>query len=205
VPNFVSEPTNGHDAPLTADLISIGTLERRKNHQYLLHVLARTKAMGHSYRLTLVGEGPLRGKLIALARALGISEQIDFAGYVPAAAALIRRHRLYVHAARMETLGIALIEALAAARPVCAAPVGGVPEVITDGVEGKFWDLEDPEGGARAVIAILSDEGLYARMSAAARARYEADFATEIVAPRLLQALGRGVRVTEPAGGRVSR
>ena len=145
--------------------------------------------MGYPYRLTLVGDGPLKKELETLASRLGLARHVKFAGYVPAAAKLLPRYKAYVHAARMESLGIILLEALASRRPVLAAPLGGIPEVFSDGIEGFSWDLDNPLQAARHLIRLLEDEALYERMSGAAYARYETCFMPPVVGPRLLEAV----------------
>ena len=80
-------------------------------------------------------------------------------------------------------------QVLAAGKPVCAGAVGGIPEVITDGVEGVHWKLNDPVGAAHALVRLLSDAALYERMSHAARARHRQHFSLDVVGPRLWGAI----------------
>jgi glycosyltransferase involved in cell wall biosynthesis len=191
VPNAIYAPPVHRTARCSdgGDLISIGGLEPRKNHEFLIRVLAAARARGSIYTLTIVGDGPLRSSLQRLADSLGVSSQVTFAGAIPDAAPLIARHRVYVHAARMENLCIVIIEALAAGRPVFAAPVGGVPELFRDGVEGRMWHLSDPERAADALISVLDNPKVYGAMSEAARRRYEAAFTPEATQPRLFAAI----------------
>lgn len=189
IPNFVPAGTRdeaARDVP-AGDLISVGTLDVRKNHAFLLEVLAVCHRLGRRYRLTIVGEGPLRSRLRALAEELGVAGHVALPGYVRDAASLMPRHRAYVHAATMENCPIALLEAMAAGCPVFAPPVGGIPEVLADGVEGRFWSLDDPEGAAAALIEVLEAPARLEAAAAAARRRYEREFTPESVAPRLLR------------------
>jgi glycosyltransferase involved in cell wall biosynthesis len=145
--------------------------------------------MGRRYRLSIIGEGALRKPLTSLITELGLGGHVSLAGYVPDAARLLLRHRVYVHAARMENCCLSVLEAFAAGKPVLAAPSGGIPEQLTHGVEGFYWDLDDPEGAARLLIRVLDDAALYERFSLAARARYQQQFAPDVVAPRLLRVI----------------
>jgi glycosyltransferase involved in cell wall biosynthesis len=202
VSNFVREPARPASASPTAphgDLISIGTLESRKNYEFLLHVVANSHALGFPCRLTIVGDGPDKHRLQKLARNLHIAEHVTFAGYVRNAATLLSRHAVYVHAARLENLPMVILEALAAGKPVCAAAVGGIPEVITDGEEGFYWKLDDPAAAARRLVRLLSDPDLYARMSLAARARHRHHFSVDVLGPRLWHAIVGCDPVEEPA------
>lgn len=189
VPNFVPAPAAAPDAPLRGELISIGTLEPRKNQGFLLDVLAHAHARGYRYRLTLAGDGPLRGALQAKTRALGLEPFVTFSGTLPDAASALAHHLVYVHAARMENLPLVLIEALAAGRPVVAAPVGGVPEVYGHGVEGFYWSPDDPKAAAGALIALLEDGALYRRLATAAKARHAQHFSVGAVQDKLLAAI----------------
>jgi glycosyltransferase involved in cell wall biosynthesis len=188
IPNFVAAP-NRVRTEIERDLISIGTLETRKNQTYLLHVVAACKKDGHRYTLTLCGDGPDRQMLERLAAELDIKDQVEFRGFVPNARNFIASHRMYVHSAVMESFGIALLEALAYAKPVAAGAVGGIPEVFSNGIEGIHWPLDDAETGARMLISILEDESNYARMSCAALETYERKFPSSVVAERLRQFL----------------
>jgi glycosyltransferase involved in cell wall biosynthesis len=199
IPNSVVPPPSLRGTPVSGELITIGTLEPRKNQEFLLRVVASAHAMGARYRLTVVGDGTLRGRLTALAKQLGIAGHVSFRGAVHNGAALLCEHLVYVHGARMENLPIAIIEALSVGKPVLAAPVGGVPEVFRDGIEGIYWNLDDPEGAARRLIGVLEDPVLYQRLSQAARERYARCFAPEVVMDQLIPAvLGNGGATTRP-------
>jgi glycosyltransferase involved in cell wall biosynthesis len=192
IPNMVAAPPA--PAPLAGgetptDLISIGTLEPRKNQGYLLEVLAAARRLGHRYSLTLVGDGPSRAAWEARAAALGVAGQVRFMGYQPHAAARLQHHRAYVHAARMESFGIVLVEAMAAGLPVLATPVGGAAEVLRDTVEGRYWPLDDARQAALMLIDTLEDEPRRQAMGRAARQGYETRFSPAVLGQRWLAAV----------------
>ena len=177
IPNFPGEPKAAPvEETLSGDLIAIGTLEPRKNQQFLLRVIATCNKFGSRYMLTIVGDGPDRNQLERLAQELAIGEQVQFLGFRRNAASLIPAHSAVAHAALLENLPITLVEALAYGKPVIAAPVGGIPEVFFDGIEGRYWDLADVDGAARIVIATLSDTLLLQKMGDAAKATYQSKF-----------------------------
>jgi glycosyltransferase involved in cell wall biosynthesis len=78
-----------------------------------------------------------------------------------------------------------LIEAMSAGLPILAAPVGGVPEILNDGVEGFYWPLEDVHTGADRLIMVLENPQLHHCMATAALRRFAQDFETDRIATRL--------------------
>lgn len=184
-PNFVRVGTP-HAVVPERDLVTLGSLEPRKNHGFLLEVLAVAARRGHRYTLTVVGDGPDRPTLERRARSLGVDDLVDFAGFSADPRAQLRRHRLYCHTARMESFGIALIEAMAEGLPVVAAPVGGIPEIIRPGVNGELWPLDDAERAADVLVGMLSDAGRLTALGQAAREDARTRFSGAQVAPRLL-------------------
>jgi len=203
VPNFVADPGEptvlasiggaaaGHGEAFDADLISIGTLEPRKNQAAQLEIVAAAHRAGRPLTLTIVGDGPDRQKLEARAAELGIAGAVRFAGYVADAARLLPRHRALLHTAHIENLPIAPIEALAAGRPVLAVPAGGTAELFDDGIEGLALPADDAEAAARRIVELVVDPARVAAMGKAARARYVARHASNQVARQLIDFLDR--------------
>lgn len=176
-------------AHVPGDMIAIGTLEARKNQGFLLRVLAECNAMGKRYSLTVVGDGPDRATLVEQVAKLDLSGQVHFLGYQPDAARLIPGHKVFVHASRMESQGIVLLEALRAAVPVLAAPVGGIPEVFNDGDEGNYLNLADPHDAAEKLISILEDQHKWQCMSICARETYTSRFHPDLLGKRWINTL----------------
>lgn len=177
--NFTDDPVEfSLPAAGDRDLIAIGTLEPRKNQSFLLNVLAECRRLGRNYTLTLAGAGPDRASLEKHSRSLGLEAQVLFLGFHRRGAALIPRHRVLVHAAKSENCPLIIAEALAHGRPIMAAPVGGIPEMFRDRIEGRYWDLEHPAAAAAALIELLDHGAGYASAAAAARRRYDDAFAT---------------------------
>jgi glycosyltransferase involved in cell wall biosynthesis len=188
IPNCVDIVPRPAAEPV-ADLVTVGALEPRKNHGYLLEVLAMAAERGHRYTLTVIGHGPDRAALERRAADLGVRGQVRFAGYQPDPRPLVARHRVYCHVSRMDNLPIALIEAMAEGLPVVAAPVGGIPELVRDGVDGEQWPLDDAGEAAGRLVALLSDPPRLAAQASSARRRAETHFSTDVQAPRLLDFL----------------
>lgn len=121
-------------------------------------------------RLLLVGDGPDRAACEQLAQSLGIAPNIRFLGHRDDVPELLAASDLVVMPSQSEGLGLAAIEALAGGRPVVAYAVGGLPEVVTDGVTGRCVPAGDEPAFAAAVIALLRDRDLLQRYGVAAAA-----------------------------------
>ncbi|GAA0606210.1 glycosyltransferase family 4 protein [Kribbella sandramycini] len=190
VPNPVAPSQDRGLTTPRADLITVGRLDSRKNHRYLLDILAAAASRGHRYTLSVVGDGGDRAALEAHAAELGLADQVTFLGYRPDARRLMREHRLYCHTSKTESFGIVLVEAMAEGVPVLAAPVGGVPEVLRSGTDGLFWPLENAEAAADVLIGLMVDEPERDRMAAAAVQHAQTCFSTEAAGRQLLEFVG---------------
>lgn len=128
-------------------------LEEQKGHAVLLDALARVKERGLDFIVVLAGEGSLRADLERRAAAAGLGERVRFAGEVEAVGPLLLAADACVLPSLWEGMPLTLLEALTRGRPVAASHVGGVPDVIEDGVTGRLV----PAGDAAALAAVLED------------------------------------------------
>ena len=149
-------------------------------------VLAAQPAM----RLLIVGDGPQRVELEALARQLGISVHCEFAGAVPHADVPQWLHKLDVYAAPSrldsESFGVAVIEAGACGLPVVVSDAGGLPEVVLDGVTGLVVPRDDVPALQAALKRLVLDAGLRARMGVAARAHVAREYEWDACVDRMV-------------------
>lgn len=153
----------------------IGRLVPIKDHPTLFEAVRRTPGA----HLAVVGDGERRRELEELARTLGTADRVHFAGWwsdVPAALADLDVVAL---SSRNEGTPVALVEALAAGRPVVATDVGGVRSVVRDGVSGILVPPDDPSRLAAALGTLVRDPELRSRMGAAGRADVPARFGQE--------------------------
>jgi glycosyltransferase involved in cell wall biosynthesis len=111
--------------------------------------------------LLVLGEGPERTRLEALARELGVDDRVVMPGRVGDVASLYRRCDALVHPARWEGFGLAMLEAMLAGKPVVAANAGSAPELVVDGMTGFLFPPDDAPALARDVSQVLGDPGLY--------------------------------------------
>ena len=187
--NFVEPLHLEPDPEALRDLVTVGNLDLVKNHRFLLKVLAEAKRAGRSLTLDVFGEGPCRKDLLQLTHSLGLEEQVRFRGFRPDVRDFLPGYRAYVHASYSESLPLAIIEAMAAGLPIVAGDTGGISELCDDGVEARFWPLDDPAQAAAALIGLLDVEPTRLKVATAASERFRRDFAADVIAPRLLSFL----------------
>ncbi len=120
--------------------------------------------------LVMVGDGPERTSAEQEARELGVQDDTYFLGKIDVVAPLLASADLFLLPSQSESFGLSALEALACGVPVVASRVGGLPEVVSDGVTGVLRDVGDVDGMAAASIDILGDRARWERMSAAAAA-----------------------------------
>jgi N-acetyl-alpha-D-glucosaminyl L-malate synthase BshA len=142
---------------------------------------ARRRAPAH---LLMVGDGPDRGLAEHLARDLGVYQHVTFLGKQDHVERLLPLAHVLLMPSELESFGLAALEAMACGVPPVATRVGGVPELITDGVDGYLEAVGDIEAQAARVAALLTDEKLHRTMSRAARQTAGERFCTERIIPR---------------------
>ena len=166
-------------------LAVIGRLHPVKGHRAVLAMLPAIVRSCPRAQLLVIGDGPERAACEALARELGLCGHVRFLGKRADVPRLLSAIDLVLMPSQSEGLGLAAIEALAAARPVIAFAVGGLPEVVVDGLNGRLIPAGDGEAFSKAVIETLHDPDRrlsYAR-GAAASAR---SFGVEAHVQRLI-------------------
>lgn len=169
------------------NILFLGRLEKRKGVAYLLRAFPLVKRRFPHVRLIIAGEGRLREGYERTVRKSGLTDVV-FTGFVDDDL----RSRLYrtadvccFPATGNESQGYVLLEAMASSRPIVASNIEGFASVITHGVEGLLTIPRDPEAIAAALLRLLGDEGLRARMGRAGRSRAE-QYSWERVAQRVL-------------------
>jgi glycosyltransferase involved in cell wall biosynthesis len=148
-------------------VLFLGRFTLQKGADTLLRALA---LLPEDVVAVMVGGGPLEGRLRSLARRLGVAERTRFVGVVARRELprLYRASRALAVPSNMEPLGIVAIEAMACGLPVVASAVGGLPELVDEGV-GRLVPPHDPAALARALGEVLDDEALARRLGARGR------------------------------------
>lgn len=160
------------------ELVSVGRLTRDKGHATLIRALRELVEGGLEARLEIVGEGPDRDALEALAERQGVGRRVTFAGgrEHQDVVATLREKDLFVVASRAESFGLAVVEAMAVGLPVVATSVGGLPEVVVDGETGILVDPRDPTALALALRKMAADPLSRRRMGARGAERVREKF-----------------------------
>ncbi len=177
-----------------AEVVCVAQLGPTKGIDVLLEAAARLEQEGVVWGgLAIVGDGPLRVRLEALAARLGLADRVRFAGRasregvrdVLAAASVFALPCVELPGGRHDGLPVALLEAMATGLPVVTTPVGGIPEAVESGRNGWLVRPGDAGALARRLRGLLSDPDARERMGAAARATVLERFRAEDSAARL--------------------
>lgn len=164
--------------PAEDRLVCVGRFFPSKGQDVLLQALARLQSRHPQICLELIGEGPAKPACQELAKQLGVLERCRFLGRIPHAEVLrqMRSATAVVSPSRSEAFGLVNIEALAVSAPLVASAVGGIPEIIRDGIEGYLVPPDEPVQLAKKLDGLLSDARLRAQFGARARARFLSTF-----------------------------
>jgi glycosyltransferase involved in cell wall biosynthesis len=147
----------------------VARLEPEKGHRHLIDAMpAILRAVPETW-LAVVGEGSEADALRSQAESLGVSERVIFTGRRDDVSALTADLTVAVLPSLREAQGISLLEAMARRVPVVASDVGGIPEVVTDGVDGRLVPPGDAATLAEAVVQLLRDPDLRRRLGEAGR------------------------------------
>jgi len=195
VPNGVEVSTFAGPRRYEADvprLLFVGKMGYLKGEADLLCALARVRSGGAAplpFRLDLVGQ--LSPDIRARIDATGLSAQVDHLGPVPLQARrrFFERADVFVLPTYAEGTPIAVLEAMAAGLPVITTPVGGIPELIEDGVDGLLVPPGDDEALASRLALLLGDAALRRRLGERARRR-----ALDFDWPHFVARLGTALR-----------
>ncbi len=134
--------------------------------------------------LIMAGDGPDRGPAERLARDLGIGQQVRFLGKQDHMERLIPRMHVLHLPSEMEAFGLAALEAMACGVPPVATLTGGVPDLITDGVDGYMEPVADIARQAERLAELLMDDSLRDRLSEAARQTALTRFCSDLIIPQ---------------------
>jgi len=167
-------------------IATVGVLRKEKGHRFLVEALQILAAKALRPKVLIVGPDRLAGAIHQQVRHCGLSGQVIMTGELPHAEALAitAAADLFVTASLSEGLGIAAAEAMDLGLPVVATDVGGLRDLIEDGVSGLLVPAADAGAVAKSIERLMNDSLLRAHLAQAAQARIAANFSPEIVASR---------------------
>lgn len=154
--------------------LSVGRLDPPKAHALLLRAFAALPQPGG--HLLLIGKGPLRGELEALAESLGVTARVRFADSVPSVAPYLALADAFVFPSRLEGLPVALLEAMCAGRPCIASDIPPHREVVEDGRTALLFPRDSEAGLGAAMSRLGDDAALRRQIGDSARAFAEREF-----------------------------
>jgi glycosyltransferase involved in cell wall biosynthesis len=187
VPNYVRIP-NAATAiqKSTLTLLFLGLIGQRKGVFDLLQAFAGARARHANLRLVIAGDGQL-AQAAKMARELQIADGVTFAGWVDGSAktALLETADIYLLPSHNEGLPVSVLEAMAYRLPVITTSVGGIPELMTDGVEGRLITPGDLLALERAICELARDFALRRRFGQAGYERVSNHYSETVVLPLL--------------------
>ena len=160
----------------------VARLSREKGVDVLVDAFALLASKHSDCRLTIVGDGPERPALEEQVRVAGLSNRVDFLGFHPRVSTLLPAFDLFVLPSRSEGIPLALLEAMGAGKACVATRVGGVPEVIADGITGVLVPPEDPVALSDAMHRLLIDPESRASLGAAAHTHVMREWSEDAMA-----------------------
>lgn len=179
----------GGHRPRPRHIVCVARLVPVKNLGLLLEACARLRARGVDFHCVIVGEGPCREELLAARSRLHLESVVELTGAAEQAevCAWWQRASVALLTSEREGMPVCLMEAAACGVPAVATAVGGVPELIEDGVTGLLAPAGDAHALADRMERLLLDPWLAARLGAAARRRAESCYGVTGQVSRLLR------------------
>ncbi|RKY36127.1 MAG: hypothetical protein DRP78_04420 [Candidatus Omnitrophota bacterium] len=168
-------------------VINISNLLAVKNHSSFLHAAANVLKQMPNVKFLLVGSGPLRNVLEKEADGLEISKNILFMGWRSDIIELLNISDLMAMSSSYETFCISAAEAMAAEKPVVLTNVGGVGELVENGITGILVTLNDSKEMAKQILRLLKNKKLAAQMGRAGRKRIKDNFSLKVMVKNTTQ------------------
>ena len=158
---------------------NVGALVAHKAQHHLIDAAVMVVKQVPDARFVVLGEGELRAPLEEQIRLRHLERHVFLAGFRPDVMQLVKDFDIFALSSVQEGMCTSLVDAMAASKPAVATAVGGIPEVLADGETGYLVPPRDDKAMADRLVRLLKDEGLRARMGAAALARARRYFTVE--------------------------
>ena len=185
--NGIPIPSRPRRTAWKYDIIFVGRLTAAKGLDILLRAISELKPNALVKRVAIVGQGPLLPFLTAEARRLEIDDIVHFLGARDDVNELLTQSEVFILPSRWEGLPLSLLEAMASGLPVIATNVGGIPEVIVDGVNGILVPPSSTGSLAEAIARLLSNRRLALNLGQRARRHIEQHYSLESYSENVLE------------------
>ncbi|SOD41914.1 Glycosyltransferase involved in cell wall bisynthesis [Nitrosovibrio sp. Nv4] len=179
------ERASKHDSCKPPLILFLGQVGKRKGAFDLIRAVSLLTV---NFKMVIAGDGELK-LARALSEELGVSEKIQFTGWLERAEKdeLLARAAIFVLPSYDEAMPMALLEAMSWSVPVVTTPVGGIPEVVTEGQEGLLVNPGDIPGLIRALERLLGAPSLRRMLGQKGRHKIELEYSMEVLRPQLEQ------------------
>jgi glycosyltransferase involved in cell wall biosynthesis len=165
-----------HQAPVVGN---VAALVPHKGQRHLIEAAAIVVKEIPDARFVIAGEGELRPALERQIKEHRLEKHVFLAGFRPDILSVHKAFDVFVMSSVTEGLGTSLLDAMACGKPIVATTAGGMPEVVVNGRTGLLVPPRDHEAMAGAIVRLLRDEALRARMGEAGEARVREQFSSE--------------------------
>ncbi len=143
---------------------TVGSFNPAKDTTTLIHAFSRIVAKWPKSKLVLIGAGPLKRDLTNLVKKLKVEDRVVFAGTIDNILPAMKTFNLFVLPSLSEAFGITLLEAMRAEVPIVASRVGGIPEIITNNLNGILVEPRQPKKLSAAILNLINDKRLQRKL-----------------------------------------
>lgn len=166
-------------------IVTAGRLSPEKGHRFLVEAIPKIHSENHDTFFVFCGDGPMTEKIIEQAKSLGALDRCRFVGFRRDLAEIFSVMDLMVLPSLSEGLPNVVLEAFAASKPVVASNIGGVPEVVEEGINGYLVPPGRPQPLAEAILKMLCDPAKMQSMGSAGYERVRREFTFEAQTEKL--------------------
>lgn len=159
-------------------IANISAIAPHKDYETFLNTVRRVADCRDDCHFLIVGEGSLRESMQDLATKLNLNNRVTFTGFRTDVPKIFRELTLFLITSDTEGLGTTVIDAMYNGIPVVATRAGGIPELVTDGIEGSLCNVGDADCLARRLKTLLDSDELLSRAAASAKLKAK-DFTYE--------------------------
>ena len=164
---------------------TVGRLDEQKGHKFFLEAIPEILKKVHGVKFLIVGDGPLQNKLEKLSEKLKISENVIFTGIRRDIPEILAIMDVFVLPSIFEGFGIVLLEAMAMKKAIVASRIGGIPEIVDDGLTGILIEPANPSEIANSIITLLKNPEKAKQMGDAGSKKVEKIFTADVMAKQI--------------------